>query len=50
MIKPQKKQRKLTKKEGATQAEVNKAKEDLANAAAALDGQATNKRCFTSRS
>ena len=27
----------------ATQAEVNKAKEDLANAAAALDGQATNK-------
>ena len=35
--------KKVDEKEGATQAEVNKAKEDLANAAAALDGQATNK-------
>ena len=35
--------KKVDEKEGSTQAEVNKAKEDLANAAAALDGQATNK-------
>ena len=35
--------KKVDEKEDATQAEVNKAKQDLANAAAALDGQATNK-------
>ena len=35
--------KKVDEKEGATQAEVNKAKEDLANAAAALDGQPTDK-------
>ena len=35
--------KKVDEKEDATQAEVNKAKQDLANAAAALDGQPTNK-------
>ena len=35
--------KKVDEKEGSTQAEVNKAKEDLANAAAALDGQPTDK-------
>jgi len=35
--------KRIDAKEDATQAEVNKAKQDLANAAAALDGQATNK-------
>ena len=35
--------KKVDEKEGATQAEVNKANEDLANAAAALDGQPTDK-------
>ena len=35
--------KKVDEKEGATQAEVDKAKEDLANAAAALDGQPTDK-------
>ena len=35
--------KKVDEKEDATQAEVNKAKQDLANAAAALDGQPTDK-------
>ena len=35
--------KRIDAKTDATQAEVNKAKQDLANAAAALDGQATNK-------
>ena len=35
--------KRIDAKTDATQAEVNKAKEDLANAAAALDGQPTNK-------
>ena len=35
--------KKVDEKEGASQAEVDKAKEDLANAAAALDGQPTDK-------
>ena len=35
--------KRIDAKEDATQAEVNKAKQDLADAAAALDGQATNK-------